>query len=542
VSVPDAFRAPAARPLAALLDGLTATGIGALDWRGAAVSGVSLDSRQLEPGELYLALPGTGSHGLDHVRAALDAGAAAVAGLPGAFAAHADAVRSLAAAGIPAVEIEGLEAAVPLLGGRCFGAPDETLRLVAVTGTDGKTSVCRFVAEAFALLGEPAGYIGTLGWGLAGGGDGALQETALTTPDALVLRRMLRRLLDGGARTVALEASSHGLAQGRLDGLSIDMAVLTNLGRDHLDYHGDETAYAEAKASLFDRPGLAARIVNADDRLGRALVTRGSGSITTFSLAGPPPDTASDAPSGTSPSLSATRVRTTLDGLRFVFEEHAEDGTVERADVVSRLYGRFNVQNLLACAGVLRRAGIPFERVVSALSRLEPVAGRMQRVTAGRAGAPTVIVDFAHTPGALGAAVAAVRAHCPGRLCVVFGCGGDRDPGKRAPMARAAAAADRAIVTDDNPRTEASGTIIDMILAGFPAGAAVRAVPDRATAIALALHGAGAGDVVLIAGKGHERYQLVGDRRLPFSDVEIATRALRHGADPVPLRTGAPCA
>ena len=507
--------------LAQVLDGLSVHPCNSVDWRAVTVSGASLDTRSLAAGEAYLAMPGRTSHGLQHVQRALEAGTVAVLSVPGAFAAHAGMTDRLAARGVPALEVEALADALSELGGRCFDAPDAAMRVVAVTGTDGKTSVCRFVADAFAALGEPAGYIGTLGWGMAGEGAAPLDATALTTPDALVLRRMLRALADAGARTVALEASSHGLAEGRLDGLVIDTAVLTNLGRDHLDYHGSEAAYAAAKSGLFDWPTLSSRVLNADDRLGQALAHRAEGSgtaaLTTFSLASPVPG------EGAGAGLHAYAIEPSSTGLRFELEERRAHGGRTRASVTSALFGVFNVQNLLACIGVLRSAGVAFERAAAVVSRLAPVAGRMQRVPGGSTAAPTVIVDFAHTPDALGAAIDAVRAHCPGRLCVVFGCGGDRDPGKRAPMARAAAAADRVIVTDDNPRTEASMDIIAMILEGFTDRSAVRVEPDRRAAIALALHDATAGDVVLIAGKGHEDYQLVGERRLPFSDVAVAS-------------------
>jgi len=525
---PGLINAPG-RALKDVLDGLSAVPCNDVAWRSVTASGASLDSRLLLHGELYLALAGRRSHGLQHVQQALVAGACAVLAEPGAFAAHPEAAERLRVGDVPAIEIDGLREALSVVGDRCFGSPDAQLRLVAVTGTDGKTSVCRFVAEAFAALDVPAGYIGTLGWGLAGERAAALDATALTTPDALVLRRMLRNLVDAGAKTVALEASSHGLAEGRLHGLSIDTAVLTNLGRDHLDYHGSESAYAAAKAALFDWSTLSARIVNADDRLGQELALRGVGALTTFSLDG------DEAPGKLGEAahrrLSASAVRMLPDGLSFELQERAPDGRHRAASVRSPLFGAFNVQNLLACVAVLRCADVTFDRAAGAAAGLLPVAGRMQRVGGDSEGAaPTVIVDFAHTPGALGAAIQAARAHCPGRLCVVFGCGGDRDAGKRAPMARAAAAADRIIVTDDNPRTEDSDAIIAMILAGFTDRAVVQAVPDRRTAIAQALREAASDDVVLIAGKGHEDYQIVGEQRLPFNDAAVAAELLGAGA------------
>ena len=519
-----------------------------------AVGGVCLDSRLLEAGDLYLAVTGASTHGLRHAADALGRGAVAVAFDPADVAADdalGDLHDALAADGAPLVEVPGLAERAPGIAARFHGHPDRALTLVAVTGTDGKTSVCRFVAAALEALGTPCGYVGTIGWGR---GD-ALEPTALTTPDAVTLQRLLAALRDGGARAVALEASSHALAGGRLDALAIDVAVLTNLGRDHLDFHGDVDAYRRAKARLFGFPGLRAVVVNGDDPFGRDLATgeglvrggsgdaandpgsegsasgdgplrfvygvddrsddgagRGGAEITVSDLA-VSDRAASDVGAAADDvvRIVARDVRATADGLAFTLV----DGDARLA-VDSPLLGRFNVANLLACHGTARALGHAAKPVAAALGTLRAPAGRMERFSAEAR--PVVVVDYAHTPQALTAAIAATRAHCAGALWVVFGCGGDRDRGKRAPMGRAAEAADHVVVTDDNPRGEASADIIRMVLAGMASPARATVVPDRRGAIAHAIRSAAADDVVLVAGKGHEDYQIVGDTRLSLSD------------------------
>lgn len=495
-------------------------------WRDIQISGMSLDTRALSAGELYLALPGRSTHGIHHASAALAAGAVAILTVPGAkdlMGALAEQIR------IPIVEWSGLEANLTQLADTFFDYPAKHLRIVAVTGTDGKTSVCRFVASAFASVGQPAGYIGTLGWGMVSAAP-TLASTSLTTPDVVALRSMLRDLLDAGASVVALEASSHGIAEGRLDGLSIDVAVLTNLGRDHLDYHGSEEAYAESKARLFDWPSLSAVVVNADDRLGQKLVARHAANgakprrLATFSMQTPCSD----------PGVLATadlhvwseRLQTLPSGLRFVLGEGRD-----KVDIESPLLGRFNVSNLLACHAVLRVSGVSLSQSAAAVQQLHPVAGRMDRVDARDGRSPVVIVDYAHTPNALAAALHAARDHCSGRLVVVFGCGGDRDTGKRAPMARAALVADRIIVTDDNPRSESSAAIIEDILAGFEDVNIAEVIPDRSDAIVHAVASSECADVIVVAGKGHEDYQIVGAERRAFSDHQVAKAALARRAD-----------
>jgi len=500
---------------------------------GITVTGLQLDSRRVEPGDLYLALRGAQTHGLHFAANAIDRGAVAVAidaddssSMDAAMLATLEALR---AQGFPVVDVPALASRSASLATRLHGHPDRLLTLVAVTGTDGKTSVCRFIADALERLGTPCGYIGTLGWGR---GDD-LSATQLTTPDAPALIGMLAALRDRGAVAVALEASSHGLATGRLDRLDLDVAVLTNLGRDHLDFHGDEASYRRAKARLFAWPSLSSVVLNGDDGFGRELAdelaeNRPELAQFVYRLAAGTPapvDTTigrADAATRRTGILAAD-VQPTSRGLSFTL---IDDGVHHRLE--SPLVGRFNVDNLLACHGVLRALDVASTEAANVLVTLKPVPGRMERFTADER--PTVVVDYAHTPQALVAALGAAREHCKGELWVVFGCGGDRDRGKRAPMGRAAERADRIVVTDDNPRSEASADIIAEVLAGMRDPALATVIADRASAIAHAVAAARAEDVVLIAGKGHEDYQIVGDQHLLLSDRHCVTALLAEAS------------
>jgi len=376
--------------------------------------------------------------------------------------------------------VADLENQCAAIASRFYGSPDKNMTLVAVTGTDGKTSVCQFIAQSFAALERPCGYIGTLGWGIGQ----ALNKTALTTPDSVSLRRMLAVMREQGADVIALEASSHGIAEGRLDGLTLDVAVLTNLGRDHLDYHKTIEAYQAAKAKLFDWSTLNAVVVNADDALGRRLLVQSQLSCCySFAASG-------QAAEEKGHHVLAKNIIPHESGLHFDLH-HAD----QIQSVSTKLLGRFNVDNLLATYATLCACG-------------------------------AVVIDYSHTPNALQVAIECVQVHCAKALWVVFGCGGDRDAGKRAPMARAAQIADHIVLTDDNPRTEKSQDIINDVLSGFDTTDNVTVISDRAQAIKYALSSARAGDLVLIAGKGHEDYQIVGEQRLHFSDREQVLSAL----------------
>jgi UDP-N-acetylmuramoyl-L-alanyl-D-glutamate--2,6-diaminopimelate ligase len=460
------------------------------------------DSRRVRSGDVFVALAGASTHGLRHATDVLAKGAVAILHdgeapadlmLGEAVAAH-------------AIAVPGLRAALGALADRVAGEPSAALRVIGVTGTNGKTSTVQLIAQALERLGTPAGTIGTLGAGRVG----RIVEGERTTPDVLSVHGLLAQLREDGARAVAMEVSSHALDQGRVDGVRFEVAVFSNLTRDHLDYHGTMDAYGEAKAKLFAWPTLQGAVVNIDDAYGRALAVRIPGSIRwTVSANG---DAAA--------RLRAEGLALTADGLRF---DLVEGGA--RATITSPLLGRFNADNLLAVAGALRALGVTFDAVAAALPTLEPVHGRMTRLGGGTK--PLVVVDYAHTPDALQQALLSLRGHVHGALACVFGCGGERDRGKRPQMAAIAEAhADRVTVTDDNPRGEDGDAIVADILAGFREPARHAVVRDRRAAIRAAVTTARPGDVVLLAGKGHEPYQEIAGVKHAFDDVAEARAAL----------------
>lgn len=466
------------------------------------IRGLRLDSRAIEPGEAFVALAGASSHGLLHAAEAVRRGASVVLAEPIGDSAGAQALP------VPLVFVPGLRARLPQLATEFYGVASLGLEVVGVTGTNGKTSVVQLVAQALTRLGRVAGSIGTLGAGL----HGQLRAQERTTPDVLEVHRQLASLHRAGARTLAMEVSSHALDQGRVAGVQFDVAVFTNLSRDHLDYHGSMEAYAAAKASLFTWDSLRAAVINLDDTQG-ALIAGGLRERIDrigYSASGNP-----------AAVLRAGDVRMDTAGLHFQLQYG-----VELAQVDSPLLGRFNVDNLLACAGVLLALGFGFGQVAAVLPLLEPIPGRMNRL-GGTRGLPLVVVDYAHTPDGLAQALSSLRQHTGGRLHCVFGCGGERDAGKRPQMgAIAERLADRIWVTDDNPRGEDGDAIVAAILAGMvrPEDAAV--LREREAAIAAALAASGPGDTLLVAGKGHERYQEQAGRRRPFDDLEVAARML----------------
>nr|WP_058835530.1 UDP-N-acetylmuramoyl-L-alanyl-D-glutamate--2,6-diaminopimelate ligase [Luteimonas abyssi] len=465
------------------------------------VGGLVQDSREVVRDDAFLAIPGFGTHGLRFAQRALDAGASAIVYEPPA---PADVAVPAGAIAVP-----GLRRRIGGMADRFHGMPSQAMTTVGVTGTNGKTSTVQLLAQAWTLRGQRAGSIGTLGAGL----HGAVVPTGFTTPQVSQLHALLADLRDAGAQAVAMEVSSHALDQGRVDGVHFRVAAFTNLTRDHLDYHGDMGAYGAAKARLFAWPALDAAVINLDDAQGRRLLA---------ALDGPRPVGVS-ARGETAAVVHADGV--TLDGAGIGFRLRL--GDVVHA-VRSPLLGRFNVDNLLLVAGVLHALGEAPATIADVLSRLQPVAGRMNRL--GGRGQPTVVVDYAHTPDALEQALSSLRDHVRGRLVCVFGCGGERDRGKRPQMAAIAERlADAVIVTDDNPRREDGDAVVADILAGLSSPSAATVERDRARAIARAIGEAGPGDIVLIAGKGHEPYQEVNGVRHPFDDSVIAARAL--GAD-----------
>jgi len=388
------------------------------------------------------------------------------------------------------------------------GQPSRAMTMVGVTGTNGKTSTVQLLGQAWQLLGIASGSIGTLGVGLYGN----VVPTGFTTPLVLQMHEVLAQLRDGGAKAVAMEVSSHALDQGRVDAVHYDVAVFTNLTRDHLDYHGDMQAYGAAKAKLFHRPGLKAAAINLDDAFGRELITTLAADVQAIGL------------SSTGQAGANIRAeKLVLDGQGLGFDLVIGD---ERHALRSPLLGRFNVDNLLAVAGALHGLGETSTSIAEVLGQLQPIRGRMNRL--GGHGEPTVVIDYAHTPDALEQALRSLHGHLDGRLLCVFGCGGERDTGKRPQMAAVAEElADVVFVTDDNPRGEDGDVIVADIMAGFVSPAQVNVVRDRARAIDAAVAQAGAGDIVLIAGKGHEPYQEIAGIKHPFDDTDVASRALQ---------------
>ncbi|NKF22924.1 UDP-N-acetylmuramoyl-L-alanyl-D-glutamate--2,6-diaminopimelate ligase [Solimonas marina] len=470
------------------------------------VTGIELDSRRVSAGDLFLACRGSGaSHGLSFVEQALMRGAAAIAWEP-APGVHAP------DAGVPQVAVPQLGARAGEIAARFYGTPSAHLYCTGVTGTDGKTSTAYLIAQAFEQLGKPSAYLGTIGMGRIG----ALDRNTHTTPDPVRLQRWLAKMRQSGARAVAMEVSSHALDQARVAGISFRTAVLTNVTRDHLDYHGTVEAYIAAKRKLFERPELTTAVLNRDDACGRDWIAaqRGRIEVIAYGIDGEIPDL---------PHLIARDARFDTTGLQFTVDSH-----LGRAQIASPLLGRFNVHNLLAALGALIADGVPLADAAAALSKARTVPGRIEGYRRADGG-PLVVVDYAHTPEALRQVLAAVRVHTAGRLSCVFGCGGDRDRGKRPLMAQAAqAGADRLIVTDDNPRSEAPQAIVDEVLSGLDvsARAAARVIHDRASAIHAAIAEAADGDVVVIAGKGHEDYQIYGSDVRAFSDRDFVAATL----------------
>ena len=411
---------------------------------------------------------------------------------------------------VPNTPVRDLKARAGFLAHEFHGRPSEAMWVCGVTGTNGKTTCSQWISFVLSSIDTKTAVIGTLGAGF----QPALQPVDNTTPDALELHRLLAEFKSDGAAAVAMEVSSHGLDQGRVNGVAFDCALLTNLTQDHLDYHRTMTAYAAAKAHLFDVPGLEAAVLNLDDAFGvqiaERLEARGQRAIG-YSLSGAP----------ASEFISVSRFENQKAEIR---------SSWGRAEVMFPQIGRFNLANALGVLGCLVAKGIPFAQAAALLEKLPAVPGRMQKV----GDRPLVVVDYAHTPDALDKALAALQPIARargGRLVAVFGAGGGRDAGKRPQMGLAASRrADRIVLTSDNPRGEDPLAILEAIRAGIEAGRACEVEVDRAKAIQSAIAAAGESDVILIAGKGHETFQEIAGQRQPFSDAAVAGAALGPGA------------
>jgi len=472
----------------------------------APVGSVTLDSRKVVEGSLFIALEGSQLDGLDYADAAVASGAPAI--LIDAKRSKEARVKSLCALGVQVVPVPDLKQRVGQIAARFFDNPSDRLKILGVTGTDGKTSVCDLLSQALAAHGSSCATIGTLG----ARSRNTEYEFGLTTPDAVQMQEMLSRFEHEDVSSVAMEVSSHALDQFRVGGVGFNVAVFTNLGRDHLDYHGTLETYRSAKEKLFLFDSLDASVINVDDPVGAGLVEKVSKqSIYTFGQS-----MEFDARSG-SRHIGISSVVTSEAGLEFCL---SFEGKVY--PVAASLLGRFNVYNLTAVFGALLALGIEPSECAELLPELRPVEGRVQRFTSSNG--VTAIVDYAHNPHALKSLLAGIRDHVIGRLILVFGCGGDRDTGKRALMAEVAEQyADFCIVTDDNPRFENGDDIIANVTAGFSGTANYKVQRDRAAAIELAIAAANSGDWVVVAGKGHERYQIINGVEKYFSDAEVVS-------------------
>ena len=472
------------------------------------ISALALHSGQVIPGGCFLAFRGARRDGRDYIADALSRGAVAV--IAEGEAGGVELVR-----GTPIIKITRLRERVSEFAARFYGQPTQDLRVIGITGTNGKTTVASMVAQA--LNDEPrygpCGLSGTLGTGRPGN----LQPSSNTTPDPVAVQQFMAELRDDRARSAVLEVSSHALVQHRVAAVQFDTAVFTNLGRDHLDYHQTLTAYQSAKKQLFRFPGLRNAVVNADDKLGREIMAEsGNAQVTAYSLR-------ADVQRNTAPRWCIARdIHADLDGLRMNVETSGG-----RTALDSPLIGRVNAANLLASFATLTALGMEPEPVAAVLARVTPATGRMQRF-GGAGELPLVVVDYAHTPDALQLVLKDLRILCRGALWCVFGCGGDRDTGKRPLMGEVAGAlADRVVLTSDNPRSESPESILDDILAGIAERSNVALQVDRSTAVAGAIAEASSKDIVLIAGKGHETFQEIKGRRLPVSDQLLVRNALQ---------------
>jgi UDP-N-acetylmuramoyl-L-alanyl-D-glutamate--2,6-diaminopimelate ligase len=469
------------------------------------VRGLTLDSRQVTRGSLFCALAGSRARGHDYIQDAVARGAAAI--LVEADDTPAAGQKGI---GVPLIAVAKLRAKLGIIAARFYAEPSQHMQVIGITGTNGKTSVSRYLAQAFSVDGL-SGVIGTLGNGVLGA------ETAAshTTPDAITVQGLLAQQWQQGVRHVAMEVSSHGLDQHRVDGVAFETAVFTNLSRDHLDYHGGMDHYAAAKARLFTWPGLKHAVLNLDDPYGVRLLERLPTGVQAVAYGLEPHTVAAGVQ-----WLWAKAITTSPDGVEVEVESSWGHGRFHTG-----LLGRFNVSNALAVLATLLVCGVEFESALGRMALLRPVAGRMERF--GGDGLPLVVVDYAHTPDALEQVLRALREHSAGRLWCVFGCGGDRDAGKRPQMgAVAQQVADRVVITNDNPRSEPPEAIAEAILDGMANGDQARVLLDRGAAIDAAIAEAEAGDVVLVAGKGHEDYQIIGTVRRHFDDREQVQASL----------------
>lgn len=469
------------------------------------VRGIASDSRQLQNGYVFMACQGISSHGLDYLADAKAAGASAVV----YDASTADRPED---DDIPLIAVDRLGDKLGEIANRFYCRPSETLRVIGVTGTNGKTTVAWLVDQCARLLGARCAYLGTLGYGV----DEIEGEEGMTTPAVVELHGRLAGFVEQGAEFAAIEVSSHALSQGRVDGVRFEAALFTNLTRDHLDYHADMREYFEAKARLFLESDVRHRIVNIDSDFGNELAARCGQEVVTVS-------TDSDRVADGRPYVFVRSVVRTEWGTDVTIASSWGDGRFALP-----MPGDFNVANAIIVLALMLQQGVPLDTACDVLSKVQAPPGRMERVVAA---GPAVFVDYAHTPNAIEAALRALQPHCRGKLWCVFGCGGQRDAGKRPLMAKSAERlADHVVITSDNPRTEDPRQIINDVVAGLARPGSATIIEDRAAAIAWAVTQANNADIVLIAGKGHENYQQTGTENRPFSDYTVAEAALAAAA------------
>ncbi|MEI7839990.1 MAG: UDP-N-acetylmuramoyl-L-alanyl-D-glutamate--2,6-diaminopimelate ligase [Methylococcaceae bacterium] len=467
------------------------------------VSGLTLNSNECGEGFLFVALKGTNHHGLNYAKSAIAKGAIAVL-FDSEQAELAD--EMLTDLNVLKIPVADLAEKLGEIAARFYGEPSHKINVIGITGTNGKTSCSQFLAQAL----ENSGVIGTIGWGKVG----ELKQTLNTTPDALAVQKMLATLKNEGCENIAMEVSSHGLAQSRVNGVQFKGAIFTNFSRDHLDYHGTMAAYLETKLKLFDAPQLEFAVINLDDEVSEQIIAAIPENVEIIGIT----TQAKQSPRGQ--ILSAENIELNLSGIQFdVFWQN------QKCVLHVPLIGLFNLENVLCVLAVMLKSGVEFEEAAKRLTHLKAVNGRMERFC-GDKNQPLVIVDYAHTPDALEKVLRSLRSHTLGKLGVVFGCGGNRDSGKRSQMGRVAEQfADWVIITDDNPRFELSETIVRDILGGF-SNYEADIIYDRANAIHNAIERAAAQDCVLIAGKGHEDYQEINGVKFPFNDAECVREIL----------------
>jgi UDP-N-acetylmuramoyl-L-alanyl-D-glutamate--2,6-diaminopimelate ligase len=469
---------------------------------GLNINGLALDSRAVKAGDLFIAMAGAKEHGLAYVDKVIEKGAAVILFDPSGIGSQ----LARTVTEIPVIPVENLGLVLGKLAARFYGNPSQNLEVIGITGTNGKTSCSQFLGQVL----DDCGIIGTLGWG----NWGHLNKTINTTPDALSVQQILAEFVKEKKRTVAIEVSSHGLDQGRVNGVHFKGAVFTNISRDHLDYHGTMEEYLAAKLKLLQAPGLKFVVVNLDDASCDEIIANVPESVTIWGVSVKGKGMASGE------SVLANGIQHTFEGIEF---DVVWKGNAQR--IKAPLYGDFNAENLLCVLAVMLAMGHTLTEAANKVKSIKPITGRMERCGT-KASELNVFVDYAHTPDALYRVLASLRKHCDKALWVVFGCGGNRDMGKRPQMGGIAEQwADRVVITDDNPRFEDNVQITNEILAGCRSDKAIL-IQDRALAIQYAIANADEHDCIVIAGKGHETYQEINGIQTPFNDKQIAEEAL----------------